>query len=797
MAVWSETTTAASPGTIHDMLWASGLALFVAVGHTGAILTSPDGVTWTARTAPEANQWWGLAWSGSLLVAVSSNGVHRVMTSPDGIAWTARTASDAASWQAVCWASALNLFVAVASSRSGGHDVMTSADGITWTGHTSTANVGWQAVCWSPSLARLCAIASGNIMTSADGSTWTARTMPANTKTGGTATGNSALCWSTALSLFAFVGLDSVSLVNWSLVTSPDGITWTTHAIPHDTDALGGVCAVTAGSDRFMAVGMSTDRVVTSPDGSTWSEATTGFSRLWDPAAWSDTLSLFVSWDGLASDTMLLGSFAAPTLTSVTPVHGPVAGDTVITLGGTGLNGVVQGDVLVDGSAAADVRAAADGLTVTAITPAHAIGVVDVSISGVDTLADAFTYTNLTGITPDTGPTVGGTEIALSGYGFEYATGVLIDGLPATSWTIDSGRLIRATVPTHAAGAVDVTVTGIGTLPAAYTYTFTMHATISGVVLLDPLPRLPVVQQTDLARWLTAIKQRIESLPSPSGFSATLTMSTTAVTQPLVGDVTTTVGGVVTTLADTGVAADTYGDSTHIPQITVDAKGRITAASDIAAATGLTQLTGDVTAGPGTGSQVATLAVSGVTAATYGDATHVPQIAVDAKGRITSASNVVISASGSGVVVQVVNTETGAVATGTTVIPLDDTIPQSSEGTQFLSQAITPTSSTNKLRIDISVFVSASGTPWIIAALFQDSTASAVATTAAFNSTATGGLTIAFSHTMTAGTTSATTFKVRIGPSFGPNTITINGQGGGRLFGGVAASSLTITEYTP
>ncbi len=38
-----------------------------------------------------------------------------------------------------------------------------------------------------------------------------------------------------------------------------------------------------------------------------------------------------------------------------------------------------------------------------------------------------------------------------------------------------------------------------------------------------------------------------------------------------------------------------------------------------------------------------TLATSGVSAATYGDASNIPQIAVDAKGRITSASNVSIS----------------------------------------------------------------------------------------------------------------------------------------------------------
>ena len=150
---------------------------------------------------------------------------------------------------------------------------------------------------------------------------------------------------------------------------------------------------------------------------------------------------------------------------------------------------------------------------------------------------------------------------------------------------------------------------------------------------------------------------------------------------------------------------------------------------------------------------------------------------------------------GGGKVLQVVNFQTGAVATGTTQILNDNTIPQNTDGDEYMSLAITPTSDTSKLRIDIVYNMSHSATnTWFNGALFQDATAGALASNASYESVGTAGNTVSFSHTMTSGTTAATTFKLRLG-GHKVGTTTFNGQSGVRRHGGVLSSSITITEY--
>lgn len=148
-----------------------------------------------------------------------------------------------------------------------------------------------------------------------------------------------------------------------------------------------------------------------------------------------------------------------------------------------------------------------------------------------------------------------------------------------------------------------------------------------------------------------------------------------------------------------------------------------------------------------------------------------------------------------GNIVQLRYTQTGAVATGTTQIPNDDTIPQNTEGDEYMTLAMVPTDSNNLLKITIvGHFSSATNlNNFITVALFQDSTANALAVGYNYENQSTGMQNTVFTHYMTAGTTSVTTFKVRAGQA-NANTTTFNGQSGGRKYGGVLASSITIEE---
>lgn len=162
----------------------------------------------------------------------------------------------------------------------------------------------------------------------------------------------------------------------------------------------------------------------------------------------------------------------------------------------------------------------------------------------------------------------------------------------------------------------------------------------------------------------------------------------------------------------------------------------------------------------------------------------------------TAASKIQLMGPGvkrTGDLIQQAYSETGAVATGSTQTPNDDTIPQITEGVEYQTQAITPTNTINLLRIAHAGLYASTANGTLILALHQDATASGLAARAAQIVTTGQPVLAMVSHIMAAGTVASTTFRIRAGLTT-VGTITFNGAGGTRLYGGVASSVLKIEE---
>ncbi len=130
-----------------------------------------------------------------------------------------------------------------------------------------------------------------------------------------------------------------------------------------------------------------------------------------------------------------------------------------------------------------------------------------------------------------------------------------------------------------------------------------------------------------------------------------------------------------------------------------------------------------------------------------------------------------------------------AATTGTTVMPTDGTIPQNTEGSQFMTATITPKATTNLLMIQAIFYCSFSGGISDIAgAIFRDAGAGAIAANSVVQAGTTYKEILMVSTVVAAGSTSPTTFNFRAGANVA-GTLTMNSN-----LGVTTGSSLIISE---
>ena len=242
--VWTEQTSGTG-NNLSDVTY--GQSLYVAVGQSSTILTSPDGVTWTSRSAPVSMSLIDdVAFANGVFVACGL-ATDPIIYSTDGITWLIGSGTSAAAAKGVAygnskWVVVANTAVYISTNNGVSWSATTAISALANVTSVSFSNGYFIATTSTPTLVR-----------SSDGLTWTDVT-PSGA--GQFVDITFARPYYVALDVTGqiFISEDGTS---WTKTRDADGDTWKT---------------ITSGDGMMVAVASSSggDNVITSINGTEW-----------------------------------------------------------------------------------------------------------------------------------------------------------------------------------------------------------------------------------------------------------------------------------------------------------------------------------------------------------------------------------------------------------------------------------------------------------------------------------------------------------------------------------------------
>jgi hypothetical protein len=270
-------TSRASPNSfiLNGLTYGSGK--FVAVGFNRVIVTSTDGLVWSAQTASDTAFYQGNAviWDGAQFVMVGDKnfGVAQsplIATSPDGVSWTRRNWTPSANLPETMLRDVAAGAGKLTAVGANGAIVSSSDNGVTWVVEPGSNGDSFYAVAANTSTRVAVSTRSGNgtILVNT-GSGWVVASGVSNF-------GPLDVTWTGTQ--FVAVGASGYNFGDSAVVmSSPDGVTWTRRALS-TTEAPAGfkLQTVLAAGGTLYAVGdngQTQHIVVSSTDGgSTWTK---------------------------------------------------------------------------------------------------------------------------------------------------------------------------------------------------------------------------------------------------------------------------------------------------------------------------------------------------------------------------------------------------------------------------------------------------------------------------------------------------------------------------------------------